>query len=173
MNSTSNFGGEKLLANLHKMTRPLSDAEATAIASYLDFHEPSKVYRSGTEDLYRSKDLGLGVKKDRELQFLTAPSATRGSDDEDDGQGHHAPAEHFDLEIQKTAFEFVKSDARIEIRLQYPRPWIRLQGIRRTFYHFQLYGAFWMIKEERGHRRGMIEADLMGLGKVSDEKSSY
>jgi hypothetical protein len=162
---TTSTRGEELLARSNKTQPPLTDLETTAISSYLDRLEPSKVCLFGTDKVYQSKDIGIGVKKDRAAQFQKALSLSASR--HNDNKHVNLAAEHFDLQTQKEAFQFIKSDARIETNLKYPRAWIRLRGIQRTFYHYQLYGAFWLLKEERGHRRGAILADLMGLGKVS------
>lgn len=106
---------------------------------------------------FRSKDLNIGVRNYRQPLSNTAYAAARTT-----------PAEHFDLETQREAFEFVQSDVEVEKALDGPHAWIELLGVRgRKFYHYQIYGAFWLLKEERGFRRGAIEADLMGLGKTT------
>jgi len=162
---SSSIGGEELLSRLDKSVPRLTDDEVAAIISYLDRVKPCQIYQTTSNQLYRSQDLRLGVKRDCVEQLLDAISAIIPGL----GRSTNAAAEHFDLETQEAAFSFIKSDVRIETSLRYPHAWIQLQGVRRTFYHHQLYAAFWLLKEERGYRRGAILADLMGLGKVRSE----
>ena len=163
-NNQAVLSGEALLANLHRDLTPLTDEEVSAIVRHLDRDDPRIVYCEGSYQPYMSKNLNLGVKKERTAQFQ-ATLAGR--------PFPNAAAEHFDLRIQRLAFEFVKSDVRIEIMLKHPRNWIRISGIDRAFFHYQLYAAFWLLLQERGDRRGTIEADLMGLGKVSTYNPSH
>jgi hypothetical protein len=161
--SETAYNGGQLLADLHKYVQPLQDAKIAAIVTYLELHGPHRTPRSQTDGDYHLKTLDIGEERNALHERLREEFA-RSREEGDTG----AAAEHFDLDTQRDAFDFIKSDVRIEIKLQRPQPWIRLLGIQdRTFYHYQLYGAFWMLREERGARRGVFLADMMGLGKVS------
>lgn len=110
--------GEELYARPDKSQPPLTDTEATAVATYIDCLGPSAFCLAGTDTPYQSKNLHLGVKKDRAQQFLRALSELR---DSTDGIDTNTAAEHFHLQTQDEAFQFVKSDARIERHLQQSR----------------------------------------------------
>lgn len=119
---------------------------------------------------WSSKDLGIGQDQVRPDETIT--TSTSGDVDQSDITWK-IKNEHFDKAIQDQAFEFIGSDARIEVGLKRPLRWIKIASIGRTFYHFQLYAAFWLLLEERGIRRGTIHADMMGLGKVSFAPNVY
>lgn len=144
--------GRRLLEALPDRESPLTDEEVEAVVSHLDGDTTQVVRQSGSEKPYVSYDLNIGALRSG---FNHAPA------------DKNAMAEQFDQVIQAQAFAFIKSDVRIEMRLKKTQNWIRIAGVKRPFYHHQLYAAFWLVSQERGARRGAIEADLMGLGKVS------
>ena len=147
--------GKKLLQEHRLGLGPLSDQDCDLIAAHLDQLNPGGVLLDNFGKPYKSVDLNIGERKDSvEL-------------------GHHAQTEshssleHFDSLRQRQFFDFVKSDARIEYKCKRSHAWIKIPGVERQFYAFQLYAAVLMVVEERGPRRGIIETDQMGLGKVS------
>lgn len=143
--------GKNLLDTLSQRRTPLTNQEVDAIVHYIEHDTTQTVQQAGSNALYQSTDLHIGQSR------LNGNFAQDGN----------AAVEQFDPAIQEMAFSFVKSDLRIEQRLRRTHNWIRIRGISRPFYHHQLYAAFWLLSQERGIRRGAIEADLMGLGKVS------
>lgn len=115
---------------------------------------------------WSSKDLGIGEVRTPPIIKAPQPSG------HNDGQSSRkVQAEQFDAEVQRDALEFVGSDVRVELALEKPLRWIRVRGLGRTFYHFQIYAAFWLLIADRGVRRGTILADMMGLGKVGEVPS--
>jgi hypothetical protein len=68
------------------------------------------VYRSGTNELYHSKDLDFRVRRDRNAQLLAIFAGSRN----ETNNAANAAMKHFDFNTQKEAFEFVRSDARLE-----------------------------------------------------------
>lgn len=146
----------------HWQSTPLSEEQLTRVI--LDIEGDPQFGRSlcsVQNPTWSSQDLGIGQQQDRFFDPLI--------DDDSPSSANAARkivAEHFDQDTQADAFRFIGSDDRIERRLSQPLRWIALAGIGRTFYHFQLYGAFWLLCQERGPRRGTIQADMMGLGKV-------
>ena len=172
---------QRLLGVAFSGTRILLPDELSTIAAFLDSQWPQQVCYVGTDRPYVSKDLGIGsvVKLKPTINVVNPLVGDVGSTNPVAiNLGESLPvdtntcAEQFDAATQQEAFEFIKCDSRIELLLRHPRPWIKVQGVRRTFYHFQLYAAFWMLREERGFRRGAIEADLMGLGKVGSRSNA-
>jgi len=140
-------------------TQPLRPDEITRIAAAIEGDVLlNRPLASSKDPGWRSHDLGIGTEQIR-------PTATA-QEISQEARARKTLAEHFDTSIQDDAFEFVGSDARVELALTTPLPWIRIRGIRRTLFHFQLFGAFWLLLQERGPRRGTIQADMMGLGKV-------
>jgi len=153
--------GGQILSELANRAQPLSDEEVGVVVAYLNTAWRSRS-QNGLHEAYRSRDLNLGHKVE-----LPQKAAQRLEEMKFLESGFHTACEQFDPHIQQAAFDFVKSDVRIELGLICAQPWIRIKGIKRTFYPFQLYGAFYLLHMERGPRRGMLEADSMGLGKVS------
>lgn len=113
---------------------------------------------------WASKDLHVGEEQVRPSK---ATLQLGGDVDSASSRTRKVLAEHMDPQIQQDAFEFIGSDVRVELQLQKPVRWIRVRGVGRVLYHFQLYAAFWLLVEERGPRRGTIQADMMGLGKTT------
>lgn len=151
--------GHRLIEELFNRQEPLTQSQIDRVVQFLDNSEPPSVQQSDSQERFKSKVLKLPGER-----YQLEPAKTN----HDDASSSERPTiEHFDLEMQKDAFAFVRSDHRIEMQLEKPRPWIKIKGLKRKFYAYQLYAAFYMLVNERGARRGVIEADRMGLGKVS------
>ncbi|OAP60180.1 hypothetical protein AYL99_05182 [Fonsecaea erecta] len=148
--------GRHLLSNLRELPKPLTTLQVDQIAQYLDEAADSGPSSSVN---FKSKDLMIGQRR----QVPAQPSLDESAWDPREGSS----LERFDLEIQQAAFEFVRSDVRIETRIKRPQAWIQVAGVQRRLHHYQLYAAFVAIKDGTGHRRGLIEADRMGLGKTT------
>ncbi|EXJ56615.1 hypothetical protein A1O7_06959 [Cladophialophora yegresii CBS 114405] len=133
--------------------RLFSDAEIDTVARRLEAEAERAPSDADAATGFRLKDLQIGDPRPEPLW---------------DAQGSNNALEHFDETTQELAFRFIKSDARIEQKLRRPLAWIQLDGVRRTFYAYQVYLAFLMLVEERGSRRGMIVADEQGLGKTTE-----
>lgn len=146
----------------HWQSIPLTEDQIDQVVANIE-RDPhyGRPLHSDQDAAWSSKDLKIGVQQDRHFDPVTHKDTDQNSRPE-----RKIIAEHFDVGIQEDAFRFLGSDARIEKRLLEPLRWISLPGITRTFYHFQVYGAFWLLCQERGVRRGSIQADMMGLGKV-------
>lgn len=151
--------GHELLEQLHHLSKPLPTDQIDAIVYYLQHTKLGAEVLSTDDTPFESKDIGLGEENVSRSRSGRRPTSQ--SHDEST-----LAAEHFDQTMQSAAFEFVLSDHRIELKLDQARPWIRIGGIGRGFYHYQLYAAFWLLVNERGVRRGALLADSMGLGKV-------
>jgi len=151
--------GERLYSRLHELRKPLSLKQVRLITQYLDDNADPQVYATSRKQPYLSKDFRIGR--------LRPTPAERILEDDPGMLAVHMPfAERWDSDTQRNAFEFVKSDAQIEIMLKSCQAWIAIAGMSRKVYHYQLYAAFVMLITERGPCRGIIEADRMGLGKV-------
>ncbi|KIW62943.1 hypothetical protein, variant [Phialophora macrospora] len=142
----------QLLARMPTAPVPLCDHEIDLVVRYLDELGAGRVCDKDTGRPYVSQELNIGEKR-----VLPTPV----------GVGEHAALEHFDLGLQEEAFRFVRSDHRVEQRLRHALPWIEIKGVKRRFFHHQLYGAFYLLVSERGPRRGALLADSMGLGKTT------
>lgn len=140
--------------------QPLTDLEIDKVTKEITADARlQQPLSSAHNPTWRSKDLGLGYLQTRPTAVV--PGA-EGKDDR-----YKVLAEHFDEDIQRDACEFIGSDIRVEQGLTRPLRWLVVAGLERTFYHYQIYAAFWLLIEERGPRRGTVLADMMGLGKVS------
>ncbi|KIW14405.1 hypothetical protein PV08_07187 [Exophiala spinifera] len=136
------------------MRRPLTDAEVSLIIDHLNQkEEPSQVLVKNTNRPYCSQPLHIG----EQVRLIEEPDAVP------------MAAEQFDLETQEAAFRLVKSDSRIERGIRHAQPWIRIDGITRSLYHYQLYVMYWLLREEHeSARQGALVNDLMGLGKTTE-----
>ncbi|KAL2424154.1 hypothetical protein ABEF95_003171 [Exophiala dermatitidis] len=135
-----------------ELTDPQIQQVALSIASTTT--TPSEILYTDTNLPYKAQDLNVGEVK----RVPGPPLSDLGT----------LAAEQFNLITQDAAFRIVKLDHRIEAALPQAQPWIPIQGIDRTFYHYQLYAAWWLLSQEHeSARRGAIEGDLMGLGKTS------
>lgn len=153
---TNPHPGEVLLRDMPNSASLPSETDINQIVQYLDTTKISNVLdNSGVP--FVSKDLKIGGAR---LWLQRGPEG--GSRPQDT----RLAAEHFDRETKTLAHQFVRYDARIEQRTRFPHNYIKIKGIRRQFFSFQLYAAVWMLLQVRGHRRGFILADYMGLGKV-------
>ncbi|KAJ4523713.1 hypothetical protein HRR83_000360 [Exophiala dermatitidis] len=152
---------QKLLKSLATRVDPLSDAEVTAIVEH---HELNPTLNPKHVPPHPSKDFQVGTKR-QSPATMAADSSTDTIVNQLDRE--NTAVEHFDPELQRAAFQFIKSDVRIELQSKFIMPWIKIPGIQRSFYAFQVYGAFYMLSQERGVRRGLVLADLMGLGKTT------
>jgi hypothetical protein len=147
------LSGLELLAIVPTLQRQLTTDEVEAVASALNQNTVDEVKCKDTDRPYLSQDLYIGSERN----------------DSHETTDHQTPAmEQFDVTTQEEAFRLIKSDHRIEQQLVHSQAWIKFDGVERSFYHYQIYAAYWLIRTERiTARRGSIEADLMGLGKVS------
>ena len=152
--------GEGLLKRLSSLPKPLTDDQVAHITRHLDSFATTESCRTPDGRTFISKDLRIGTRRTLNEEESTSQNSA-------DSSTRMPPTERFDLQTQRDAFEFVRSDARIEIELKHSRAWIQIGGMHRKVFHYQLYAAFLMLKEERGPRRGIVEGDRMGLGKVS------
>ncbi|KAI1624961.1 P-loop containing nucleoside triphosphate hydrolase protein [Exophiala viscosa] len=149
--------GSRLLNELPSSLLPLSELQIDQIVQYLESTDGGTTCCDDSNNVFVSKDLKIGQPR----PWLQAER----------GETHKADTklstEQFVKDIQRAAFQFVKYDVRIEERIRVPRNYIKIAGVRRQFYPFQLYGAFWMLLKIRGHCRGALLADYMGLGKTT------
>lgn len=147
-----------IISSMRRTGARLTESEIDIVVQALDVEDSEGVHCEGTTEEYISTEFEIG--EERVLPCVR-------------GLGDHAALEQFDLDFQQLAFQFVKSDHRIEQRLHHSRAWISILGVDLLFFPHQLYAAMWLLVHERGPRRGAILADKMGLGKVRTLQITY
>ena len=145
-----NMTSAQLLKAMNTKVHRLSAQEIEALVSHI---ESTAKARPPT---YTSKNFGIGHKRPApEMNsHIQSPQAPRAM-------------EHLDVKLREALFSFICSDIRIEEGLSFAVAWIVIPGIDRPFYHYQVYLAFYLLIRARSSIRGIINSDLMGLGKVS------